>query len=42
MEPYLQSGREALGSGRAEAAERAGQEMSYLEAVEYALAWLTT
>jgi hypothetical protein len=41
LEPYFQAGRQALGATNAAAAEHEGRQMTYLEAVEYALAWLT-
>ncbi len=42
LEPYFQIGRKALGPTEAAAAEEVGRRMSYHEAVEYGLAWLTT
>jgi len=42
MGPYFQLGRETLGPLQAAAAEEIGRRMSYVEAVEYALEWLST
>jgi predicted ATPase/DNA-binding SARP family transcriptional activator len=42
MAPYLELGRETLGPLQAAAAEEMGGRMSYFEAVEYALEWLST
>lgn len=42
MGPYFQLGRETLGPLQAAAAEEIGRRMSYVEAVGYALEWLST